>query len=59
MVDSLMCGVAGLVRFCGRMFGNWTVGMVLTKYSPFPETNSEFTPENGWLEDYFPILSFC
>ena len=20
-----------------------------------PETNSEFTPENGWLEDYFPF----
>ena len=21
----------------------------------FPETNSEFTPENGWLEDEFPF----
>ena len=20
-----------------------------------PETNSEFTPENGWLEDEFPV----
>ena len=22
---------------------------------PFPETNSEFTPENGWLEDEFAL----
>ena len=48
MVDSLMCDVAGLVRFCGRMVGNWTVGMVLTKYSPFPETNSSHLKMDGW-----------
>ena len=53
MVDSLMCDVAGLVRFCGRMVGNWTVGMMLTKYSPFPETNSSHLKMDGWKTNYF------
>ena len=26
-----------------------------TKMNTLPETNSEFTPENGWLEDYLPF----
>ena len=25
------------------------------KYSSLPETNSQFAPENGWLEDSFPF----
>ena len=31
---------------------------MLTKYNgmgTLPETDSEFTPENGWLEDEFPV----
>ncbi len=41
------------IQFWSSMVGSyegcWLVANTL------PETNSEFAPENGWLEYYFPI----
>ncbi len=31
------------------------VGHVSSRQITLPETNSEFTPKNGWLKDAFPI----
>ncbi len=43
------------VFFCSLLFGEDEYCDYQVVYT-LPETNSEFTPENGWLEDYTFLL---